>query len=316
MGLFAKEPGRIVHSLPELMAIAKAMEEEAAARYRQLARRMKDLGNQAATQTFDRLAHEEDAHAQKVEELSVAVVGAAPARAAISWELPGELADEAMSDLGTSRLVTPYRALSIAVRNEERAFAFWTYVSAYAPNAQIRSYAEILAREELRHASILRRERRRAYRSQPPRAPQPSKRDPGVSPCERLRRAAAFLEPGVINACLTLAAADRMRDDETTAHLLAKIAEESEANMRAVGLDGGATLSPRPSAPATSLETLDAVIAAAEAAADAYLELADSALDESVVAAAQRLTGSAIERLVWLRERRGDLAPLPLDEEP
>ena len=30
------------------------------------------------------------------------------------------------------RVLTAYRSLAMAVRNEERAFAFWTYVAAHA----------------------------------------------------------------------------------------------------------------------------------------------------------------------------------------
>ena len=35
-------------------------------------------------------------------------------------------------ELADTRLVTSYRALSVAVHNEERAFSFWTYVTAHA----------------------------------------------------------------------------------------------------------------------------------------------------------------------------------------
>ena len=61
------------------------------------------------------------------------------------------------------RLVTPYQTLSIAVRNEERAFAFWSYVSADAADPAIRREAERMAGEELQHVARLRGERRRAF---------------------------------------------------------------------------------------------------------------------------------------------------------
>jgi hypothetical protein len=44
MGLLETEPHGVVSSLPELMAIAKALEDEAAGRYRQLVRRMQSIG--------------------------------------------------------------------------------------------------------------------------------------------------------------------------------------------------------------------------------------------------------------------------------
>lgn len=314
MGLLKSEPQGIVESIAELMAIAKAMEDEAAARYRQLARRMQGLGNQAAKQVFGRLALEEDAHAVKVEELSKAVLGVAPDRADIRWELPKDLEDEGMSDLAVSRLVTPYRALSIAVHNEERAFAFWSYVSAYAPSAQIREYAEKMAREELRHASILRRERRRAYRSQLGRAPPSPEQGPAASPVEKLKKTAVSLETSILEKCKMTAAC--LRGDSPTAHLLAKITDESAANMQALGFAGGENPAKDTPEPLTSVEILDEAIAAAEAAAEGYLALADSAIDEGVVSAGQKLSRSAIARLVALRQRRAELAPLEFDDEP
>jgi len=62
--------------------------------------------------------------------------------------------------------MTPYRALSMAVRNEERAFAFWSYVAGFAQDLEIKKAAEAMAREELGHVAILRKERRRAYHSE------------------------------------------------------------------------------------------------------------------------------------------------------
>jgi rubrerythrin len=53
--------------------------------------------------------------------------------------------------------------LAFAVHNEEIAFSFYTHVAANSENIAVRKYAEILAREELGHAALLRAERRRAY---------------------------------------------------------------------------------------------------------------------------------------------------------
>jgi hypothetical protein len=56
-----------------------------------------------------------------------------------------------------------YRSWAVAVRNEERAFAFWSYVAAHGASPEIRNAAERMAREELEHAKTLRRERRKAF---------------------------------------------------------------------------------------------------------------------------------------------------------
>ena len=52
--------------------------------------------------------------------------------------------------------MTPYRVLTIAVRNEERAFAFWSYVAAHADGEEVRLAAETMAKEELEHVAAFR----------------------------------------------------------------------------------------------------------------------------------------------------------------
>jgi rubrerythrin len=215
-----------------------------------------------------------------------------------------------MADLAASTLVTPYRALFIAVRNEERAFAFWSYVSAYSPNETIREYAEKMAREELRHASILRKERRHAYHERRGAAARPS-----VKNLQQLKKEAAVLETKILEACNFAPTAATARDQET-ASVLARIGEESKFNMQALGL-GESDLEGKASADfLPPLMNLDHAIAAMEAAAESYLGNAESARDEAAVSAAQQLSRSAITRLVALRHRRAQLTPVELEAEP
>ena len=79
-----------------------------------------------------------------------------------------EMADE------DAYTVTAYRMLAIAVRNEQRAFAYFAYVAAHAADRELRQLAEDLAHERLGHAATLRRERRKAWRRKP--------RGPGCRP--------------------------------------------------------------------------------------------------------------------------------------
>ena len=92
--------------------------------------------------------------------------GKAPDPALVRWEAPETFDTETAAEIRTSRLMTPYRALSMAVRNEERAFAFWSYVAGFAEDPEIKKAAEAMAREELGHVATLRKERRRAYHSE------------------------------------------------------------------------------------------------------------------------------------------------------
>ena len=114
-------------------------------------------------EVFAQLAAAEREHVDSVTRWSQSRRGKAPDPALVRWEAPETFDAETATEIGTSRLTTPYRALAMAVRNEERAFAFWSYVAAYSEDSEIKQAAEAMAHEELGHVSTLRKERRRAY---------------------------------------------------------------------------------------------------------------------------------------------------------
>src|SRR5690606_191293 len=79
-----------------------------------------------------------------------------------TWRLPAELA-ASWEEIAGSALLTPYRAFALAVCNEQRAFAFYSYLAAHATDDPVRKEAEKLAAEELQHAATVRRWRRLAW---------------------------------------------------------------------------------------------------------------------------------------------------------
>ena len=147
-------------SADELLAMSHALEKEAASRYRDLAARMRLRQDQKLAGLFEFLASIEEKHAAHVAGRALEALGKPVDPARVSWEMPENFDEEE----GSSRVLTPYRALAIAVRNEERAFAFYSYVAAEARDEPMRKFAEELAKDELEHAFLLRRERRKAYR--------------------------------------------------------------------------------------------------------------------------------------------------------
>lgn len=159
MSALKHEPWELA-SLDELLTLASAMEQEAIDGYVALGKRMAELGHPALADVFDALVMEEKGHLGKVREWRAASVsGATPIRI----DAPPELFDDEDAGMIAPELLTAYRAFSIAVRNEERAFSFWTYVSANAHSDEIKLAAERMAREELGHVATLRRERRKAF---------------------------------------------------------------------------------------------------------------------------------------------------------
>jgi rubrerythrin len=161
--LLRAEPAGTLHSLDELFALANAMEHEAATKYAELAEEMQRQGRPDLVAVFAELAAAEREHVDSVQRWSQSLRGKPPDPALVRWEAPVTFDPETSAEIKASRLTTPYRALAMAVQNEERAFAFWSYVAASAQDAEIKRTAEAMAREELGHVSTLRKERRRAY---------------------------------------------------------------------------------------------------------------------------------------------------------
>ena len=164
----------LVKSMPELIALAQAMEQDAVAGYVALAARMRAENRPDLAGVFDRLVAEEEAHLENVDRWraesggEIAVVPVLTPQASFDDEGTGVVAPE---------LLSSYRAFSMAVRNEERAFVFWTYVAAHAPSQDIRVAAERMAKEELGHVATLRRERRLAFHAERADTPRAAKSD-------------------------------------------------------------------------------------------------------------------------------------------
>lgn len=148
-----------VESMDALLALARAMEQEAITGYVALAERMRHEGRPDLAAVFEVLTAEEEGHLGNVDRwIAQSDVAIPPAVA-----LQEPMFDDEGTALVAPELLNSYRAFSMAVRNEERAFVLWTYVSAHAPSEEIRQAAERMAREELGHVATLRRERRRAF---------------------------------------------------------------------------------------------------------------------------------------------------------
>ncbi|MDF2766621.1 MAG: rubrerythrin family protein [Rhodospirillales bacterium] len=284
MPALKSEPPRPVSSIEELFAIAHAMEHEAASRYAELALRMRGEGNAQLADVFDRLAADERGHLDSVVHWSERESGRVPDPARVQWDISHTFDDEGAGTTAPS-LLTAYRALSMAVRNEERAFAFWSYVAAHARSADVRRAAETMAHEELEHVATLRRERRRAFHAQRSIPSGATERREVVADLERLeRRLAQRLEQMAETA--EPDEAERLRD----------------AARNALGTAGQLAIEPLPiDVKASPGEDPDDPVALSELLVDLYLEAAERIRDEAALDRAQRLAGGAISRLAWLR---------------
>ena len=282
MSLLKVEPQRAVTSLDELFAIAYSLKHQAASRYEELALRMRSAGQLELAETFQRLSLQERIYLSNVVHRAEAAKGKTPEVSHLSWTLPETFDDEgAMTAAPETQ--TGYRALSMAVRNEERAFAFWSYIASQAEKPEIRQAAEAMAHDELEHVSTLRRERRRAYHSQRTQAPVPTTNGLGDTAALE-NRLAVILD-------------DLSREvgegDRGSISRFAAEARRAAEDLAASSL----TLIALP--PATS--TIEDPLVLAEILVERYLDAADRHQDEAGLMLAQTLASQAINRLAWLR---------------
>jgi rubrerythrin len=293
-----------VRTVEDLFAIATAMEREAARRYAELANRLERQGEAPLAVLFRRLEREESGHEDGL--------GAWAGRQGITssptlgfqWDMPEITSDEDFAEAGGDFLATPWRVLAMAVRNEERAFAFYANVAAKASDADVRRYAEAMAREELNHVALLRGERRRAWRQerQGRAADAPAAEIPADA--EALDR---YLRDGTREGSArwrNLALAAEAAGDGTTAALFRVLVSE-EADDK--GSRRTADLSVVP--PERTIRGLLRDEARrTEAAYDVLMSVAEKARDDDVIAKAQTAAQAALLRLALLRDRLAALS--------
>lgn len=260
----------------ELLSVAELLEHEAAARYRGLAARMARQGDTELAAQFESLARMEDRHAEQIGDKGASLLGHRPDAARAKWETPEGYDEEEARGAELS----VYQALAFAVRNEERAFAFYSYVVAEAESAEIRALAEDLARDELQHAAILRQFRRRAFHRKRP--------EPQFNPADldELRALSNRLDAEAAAAHAALAQTLAAAGDKTDAALFQNLAQEE-----AQAAKGAAAKTP------PNLKNAADGLRLLEQAFDRYAAIAEHADDEALVAEAQRLASLTVARL-------------------
>ena len=274
-------------SVDELLAVAEGLEREAAARYRALSARMARQGDSAMAAQFEALAGMEERHVSQVTDRVQALLGRASAPLHVGWDLPPTFDEED----ARGATLGAYQALAFAVRNEERAFAFYTYVAAGAKDSAVRALAEDLARDELQHAALLRHHRRRAFHAQRPVAADiPQSVDALRAAAQRWDREAAIAHAALANAL------NEAGETEDAAIFRRLVAQEEKA---AAGAAAGADI-PKLRSAADGLRLL-------EDGFDRYALIGERSNDEQVVAEAQRLAGEMVARLAMAGGARSNM---------
>ena len=274
-----------VGSMDELLALARSMEQEAIDGYMSLSRRMNEMGRHDMAVVFDSLVEEERGHLGKVEEWRD---GLGRNEATVPPSSPEEPFDDEGAGIVAPELLSAYRAFSMAVRNEERAFVFWSYVSAHAQSVEIRKASERMAREELGHVATLRRERRRAFHVERGNALESGDIDLASLEARlsgHLNAISGQADPGRSEAIRTL---------------------EDDAGFRARSMvDRPFGTAPLPDSPPRT--AVERALPLCEFLLDCYLDIGDRAMDEQDADRARTFAEQIIHCLKALRSLSGSL---------
>jgi len=139
------------YTLPEFLAHAIAMEQEAADRYLELADMMEAHHNDAVSTVFRDMCRYSEMHRDSIRER----VGAIELPKLRSWEYRWRTPPEVGGEEGFDYLMEPYHALRYARENETRAEQFYRSVAVQAQDAELRRLAKEFADEEKEHVAAL-----------------------------------------------------------------------------------------------------------------------------------------------------------------
>jgi rubrerythrin len=137
----------------ELMAVALAMESEAAQRYAEFADAMEMANNVEVAQLFRKMANIETGHAQAI--MSQMGWREPPSFHDNGWMRPLERLEAPRGD-DVHYLMQPYHALEVALESEQRALDFYGRLARLTDVEAVREAAVTLEHEEREHVELIR----------------------------------------------------------------------------------------------------------------------------------------------------------------
>jgi rubrerythrin len=139
------------YTLPEFLAHAVALEQEAADRYHELADMMEAHRNDAVSSVFRDMKRFSEMHRDEIK----ARVGAIELPQLKAWEYRWSLPAEVGGEEGFDYMLDAYHALEYARENEVRGMQYYRSVAEEATDAEVRRLAADFAAEEAEHVAAL-----------------------------------------------------------------------------------------------------------------------------------------------------------------
>lgn len=296
----AANPKHPVRSLAELAALALRIEEATVICYQGFAADMIRQGRVDLAAVFRQLENEERQHVAVMRGW-MALVNDTEAPAPTALAASTTASAPAVLDPEQPRPATAYQIFTQAVWREERAFAYYAYIAANTPVADVQRHAEELAKEELRHAALLRRERRKAFHAERAAAF-------ALEPAPSYAVALALFRP-LADDCRRLFLALEAANDRVSAHLLREMA--NEAHVIGQSPDAGSVapvldLAPLQETPGRLLHQAAGLL---EQAFDRLQGYADHADEETVLGDILTVSEHVVRWLALINRRLGDVEP-------
>ena len=141
-----------ISNLNDLLAIAYRIEIDAVDRYNLLADQMETHNNPELVKVFRDLARAEGIHGEEIRRLAgdFDVAEHAETMAQFGHESPEE------ADLSLAHyLMTPWHALQLSLKGEERALAYFTSIVETAKDPKVKAMAAELVEEEAEHVNLV-----------------------------------------------------------------------------------------------------------------------------------------------------------------
>jgi rubrerythrin len=139
------------YALPEFLAHAVALEQEAAERYLELADMMEAHRNDAVSAVFRSMTRFSQMHCDSIKVRT----GSIKLPQLKSWEYRWRSPPEVGGEEGFDYLIEPYNALKYAHANELRAMQYYRSVAEESTDPEVRRLAADFADEESEHVAAL-----------------------------------------------------------------------------------------------------------------------------------------------------------------
>ncbi|WP_404378946.1 ferritin family protein [Caenispirillum salinarum] len=140
--------------VPEFLAHALQLEQEAAVRFDELADMLEVHNNhKGVVELFRKMAHFSRLHLAEAKERAVGVD--VPAMKPWEFKWPGDEAPESGEITDAHYLMTPHHALKLALASETQGFDFYRGLADNSADQDVRAMAREFADEEAEHVATL-----------------------------------------------------------------------------------------------------------------------------------------------------------------